>query len=152
VLGTIGGLLAVGVAIVGCVQLGPLRRQIWEGAPAPDEPVLDPAVQAALAARTRREEARRIVADDPLLAHELHIGRPDITRGYDDGGLVDLNSAPAQVIGSVCDIPPTIALSIVDTRNRRGDPFANVDELLVLADIPVGVWDRIRDRAVLLSQ
>lgn len=152
-LSTVGGLLALGVIFVGCIMIAPLRRMVYEGAAveADDrQPTTDPAIKAALAARARRDEARKLAAADPLLARELHIGRPDMARSYDDGGLVDLNSAPAEVIAEKCGIPGELAATIVDVRNQRGEPFANVDELFVVADLPVSTWDRIRDRAVLL--
>jgi DNA uptake protein ComE-like DNA-binding protein len=151
----IGGLLALGTIIAGCVMVAPLRRMVYEGDPVgpddSDHPTVDPAIKAALAARARRDTARKLAADDPLLANELHIGRPDLTRAYDDGGLVDLNSAPADVIAEVCGIPAEVAATIVEFRDRRDQPFANADELFVMADLPVSTWDRIRDRAVLLS-
>jgi DNA uptake protein ComE-like DNA-binding protein len=150
---TVGGLLALGTIIVGCIMLAPLRRMVYEGAPVDAEdrqPNADPAIKAALAARARRDEARKLAANDPLLARELHIGRPDLTRTYDDGGLVDLNSAPAKVIAETCGIPTEVAATIVDARNQRSEPFSNVDELFVITDLPVTTWDRIRDRAVLL--
>lgn len=131
----------------------PLRRMVYDGTPADGQDQsanTDPAVRAALAARARRDAARKLAADDPLLARELHIGRPDLTRSYDDGGLVDLNGAPAHVIARVCGIPLDVATTIVDVRNGRGQPFSNVDELFVLADLAVTEWDRIRDRAVLI--
>lgn len=152
-LSTVGGLLSLGIVIVGCVLLPPLRRKAHERAPvavsAPAR-VTDPAIHAALAARARREDSRKLAADDPLLARELRIGRPDLARSYDDGGLVDLNNAPAAVIAEACGIPADVAGAIVDARDRRGEPFSTVDELLVLADLPVNTWDHIRDRAVLL--
>jgi hypothetical protein len=152
-LSTVGGLLALGTIIVGCVLVAPLRRMAYEGAPtgaSEDVSTADPAITAALAARARRDVARKLAADDPLLARELHVGRPDITRTYDDGGLVDLNNAPAEVIADMCGIPVDVAVTITDARYQRGEPFANVDELFVMADVPVSTWDRIRDRAVLL--
>jgi DNA uptake protein ComE-like DNA-binding protein len=149
----VGGLLALGIIIVGCIQQAPLRRMVFEGAPSDGEEhqlAVDPAVKAVLAARARRDEARQLAAGDPLLARELHIGRPDMSRDYDDGGLIDLNSAPAPLIAEVCGIPAATAASIVDARTQRGEPFSNVDELFVMADLPVSTWDRIRDRAVLI--
>ena len=152
-LSTIGGVLTLGTIIVGCVLVAPLRRMVYEGAPVgarEDVSTADPAITAALAARARRDLARKLAADDPLLARELHIGRPDMTRTYDDGGLVDLNSAPAEAIANMCGIPVDVAVTITGARDQRGEPFANVDELFVLVDPPVSTWDRIRDRAVLL--
>ncbi len=131
----------------------PLRHMVYEGAPADegaDVSTAEPAIKAALAARARRDEARKLAADDPLLARELHIGRSGVNSTYDDGGLVDLNSAPAEVIADTCGIPVDVAVTIVDARDDRGEPFANVDELFVMVSVPVSMWDRIRDRAVLL--
>jgi DNA uptake protein ComE-like DNA-binding protein len=154
-LATIGGLLALGIMIVGCLQLVSLRRMIYEGAPvdvgpATQHPAVDPAIQAVLAGRARRDEARKLAAQDPLLARELRIGRPDVAKDYDDGGLVDLNHAQAEVIAETCGIPVEVAAIIVRARVQRGESFANVDELFVMAELPVATWDSIRDRAVLL--
>lgn len=49
-------------------------------------------------ARARRDQARSLRANDPAVARELGIGLDlglDLGRGYDDGGPVDLNTAPA---------------------------------------------------------
>jgi DNA uptake protein ComE-like DNA-binding protein len=121
-----------------------LRRQVWPSAGT------DPAVAAALAARARRAEARRIVSDDPLLARDLRIGRPDLHPDYDDGGLVDLDSAPAAAIAHVCGLDPAVAAGIVEACATAGMPFGQVDDVFDYTDIPVELWDRIRDRAVVL--
>lgn len=65
---TVGGLGMLGTMIVGCVLAAPLRRMVYDGAPASDEPAVDPAIKAALAARARREEARKLADTDPSLA------------------------------------------------------------------------------------
>jgi DNA uptake protein ComE-like DNA-binding protein len=143
---TVGGLI-VGVTVVALAHLVWVRRLVW-GAPRPAHP--DPAVAAALAARARRTEARRIVAEDPVLARELRIGRPDLARDYDDGGLVDLNEAPAGAIAAACGIDPAVAARIVQARDVTGVPMAAVDDVFVHTDIPVALWDRIRDRGVVV--
>ena len=48
----------------------------------------------------RRNHARHIVQADPALARELRIGRPDLPREYDDGGLVDVNRVPGAVLAA----------------------------------------------------
>ena len=48
----------------------------------------------------RRNHARHIVQTDPALARELRIGRPDLPREYDDGGLVDVNRVPGAVLAA----------------------------------------------------
>ena len=35
-----------------------------------------------------------------MLAQELKIGRPDLPRDYDDGGLVDVNHVPAAILAA----------------------------------------------------
>ncbi|WP_433027891.1 helix-hairpin-helix domain-containing protein [Actinomycetospora sp. CA-053990] len=87
----------------------------------------------------------------PLLAHELRVGRPDLPRSYDDGGLVDLNAAPAQAIARTCGIAPEHAGRIVACRSAAGR-FASVEDVFVWADLPYEIWDHVRDRAVVLGR
>jgi hypothetical protein len=151
----IGG-FAIGLMIIASVHAVALRRQVWPSdvaqlAPAGlGDAAADPAVAAVLAARARRDEARRLAAADPPMARELRIGRPDLPRTYDDGGLVDLNSAPAATIASTCGIDMTTATMIVNAR-AAGVTFATVDDVFSLTDVPYPLWDRIRDRAVVIT-
>ncbi len=153
-----GAWIAMTVLLVSVVHLIWLRRQVWPvggAAPARSRPAVaepatvDPAVAAALAARDRRAGARKIVANDPLLARELKIGRPDLRRDYDDGGLVDLNWAPAAAIADICGIDPGLAGRVVEA--RTASPFTQVDDVFAYVDMPVGLWDRVRDRAVVVT-
>jgi helix-hairpin-helix protein len=147
-LSTIGGLSAVFVLIAGCVQLRPLRREVYSG-----RGVVaahrDPAVARAFQARARREETRRLLAEDPGLRQELGIGRPDLARGYDDGGLIDVNTAPADVIARVCGIDPAHAAAIVADRQARGGTFFNLEEVFVEVPLPPYVADQLRERAII---
>lgn len=144
VLTSIATILGLVVVAVACVQQVKLRRQVLGLAPVEQG---DPALAAALAARERRAEARKLVATDPLIARDLRIGRPDLPRNYDDGGLVDLNNAPAAVIASVCGLDPETAAAIVDIRAEVGG-FAAVDDVGTV--VPYAALDRVRDRAVVL--
>lgn len=137
-----GGLVCL-LVLVSVVHAVVLRRQVWADAP-------DPAVAAVLAARARRAEARGVASSDPRMARELRIGRPDLPRRYDDGGLVDLNSAPAPVIADVCGIDLEPAHRIVAAR-QAGVPFATVEDVFSAVDLPYPLWDRIRDRAVVVT-
>lgn len=153
----IGG-FAIGLMIVASIHAIVLRPQVWPALRAPAPPLrpavagtpTDPAVAAVLAARARREDARRLAAADPQMARELGIGRPDLPRAYDDGGLVDLNSAPARAIAHTCGIDPAVATLIVDARSA-GITFATVDDVFSFAEIPYTLWDRIRDRALVIT-
>ncbi|WP_143218835.1 hypothetical protein [Actinokineospora bangkokensis] len=142
---------AIIVVVAACAQLSGLRRRAYAIAapqvapvPAAQPAAVDPHVASALAARERRTQAKQLVESDPLLARDLGIGRPDLARGYDDGGLVDLAGAPAEVIARVCGLTEAEAALVVDNRGR----FQNIDELLVIADLPVSQWGLIRDRGV----
>jgi hypothetical protein len=152
----VGGFI-VGLLIIAAVHSAVLPRQVWTGDNtrhparlAAGTPAHDPAVAAILAARTRRQEARALAAADPSMARELRIGRPDLPRSYDDGGLVDLNSAPAQVIAGICDIDPAVAALIAGARSN-GIVFAGVEDVFAFVDIPFALWDRIRERGVAIA-
>jgi len=154
---TIGGIGAIAVIVAACIQLSSIRRDVY-GLPQPARPpqppqpwAADPAVAAALALRAKREEARTLVARDPALARDLRIGRPDLPRQYDDGGLVDINTAPPSVIAQCCGLDAHAAEQINRARQQHPVPFQSVDELLVLAELDVTAWDLIRERAVVYS-
>jgi hypothetical protein len=142
---TVAILLMLSMVVIGCVHQAWLRRQVYHAATGTPDPVL----AAALQARDRRVAARKLATDDPVIAHDLRIGRPDLPRQYDDGGLVDLNSAPAAVIATTCGLSPAAADSIVAARARCGG-FLTVDDLFSLADVPVGAWDTVRDRGLVI--
>ncbi|MFD4643256.1 hypothetical protein ACFWN2_38535 [Lentzea sp. NPDC058436] len=152
---SIGGLAVIVLIVAACIQLSGIRREVY-GLPQPVRPPVqpqqpwaaDPAVTTALMWRARREEARGIVARDPALARDLRIGRPDLPRQYDDGGLVDINTAPPSVIAHHCGLDERAVRQIERARSQRPLPFQSVDELLVFAELDVSVWDLIRERAV----
>ncbi len=92
----------------------------------------------------RRQHARRIARDDPRLADELRIGRPDLDRHFDDGGLVDVNHVPVRVLAAMPDIGPELAARIVATRDEVG-AFDSVHDLAVLLDVAPRTVDRLSD-------
>lgn len=94
----------------------------------------DDAEARVLARRERRARARQLLADDPAMADELGIGRPDLELGYDDGGLVDVNHAPVEVLAAMRGVGTQTAERIVAMRELSG-PFASVAELVVRADL-----------------
>ncbi|WIM97535.1 BTAD domain-containing putative transcriptional regulator [Actinoplanes oblitus] len=80
-------------------------------------------------ARTRREMARRFAALDPAAAAQAGIGRPDLIRYLDDGGLVDLNNAPPEVLARVPGIGPAEAHRIGLDRHYTG-PYRQPADLV----------------------
>lgn len=147
---TAGAVLAVTTVAVASVQQVKLRRERIQVAAAP--PVVeDPAITRALAARERRRQARELAARDPLLAKELRIGRPDLPHSYDDGGLVDLNTAPAATLAGVLGLDLTQAESIVAGRAAFGGAFTAVDDVFTATELPLDCWDVVRDHAVVFG-
>jgi hypothetical protein len=80
----------------------------------------DPDEVALLARLVRREQARQLVYLHPAIARELRIGRPDLPRTFDDGGLVDINTAPELVLASLPGLAPEQARRIVTDRHLNG--------------------------------
>ncbi|KGH45685.1 hypothetical protein IN07_16520 [Modestobacter caceresii] len=146
----VGGLAAVALMISACFLLVRPRREVF-GLGQPVAYHEDPAVQRALDGRARRDRARAIVESDQPLARELRIGRPDLPRDYDDGGLVDVNSAPAHVVADVCGIDARWGEEIVAARELRCGGFFHIAELLIEVQMPGHVGERIRDRGVCIA-
>jgi hypothetical protein len=121
-------------------------------APPPIPRMVDPAIAAAQWRMNRRMEARQILATNAVLAAELRIGRPDLMRQYDDGGLVDVNHVPAKALTGTLDLPPAVAAAVVSERDRLGG-FSSPDELVVYCD---GVTPErlavIRDRLIFVPR
>ena len=86
---------------------------------------------------------------NPMLAHELGIGRPDLVSRFDDGGLVDVNHSPLEVIAGLPGIDVKTAERIVMTRLQLGG-FTSVDELSVTLDLPPTQLDGVSDRLLFL--
>jgi DNA uptake protein ComE-like DNA-binding protein len=145
----IGTILGIATAATGSVHQVRLRREQLRVAAAPPA-VENPAVTQALAARAQRQQARELAAKDPLLARELRIGRPDLTRTYDDGGLVDVNTAPAAALAEIFELDAAQAQAIVDARATFGGAFAAVDDVFAATELPLHTWDLIRDRGLVL--
>jgi DNA-binding SARP family transcriptional activator len=80
-------------------------------------------------ARARRELARQFAAADPAGARQTGIGRPDLLRTFDDGGLLDLNHAPGTEIARLRGVGPAEAHRIVLDRVSRG-PFRQPADLV----------------------
>lgn len=102
------------------------------------------AVDIAKYRRGLRDEARALVAEDPALAHELRIGRPDLPRTYDDGGLVDVNHVPAATLALLPGLTQELVERIVRVRERQGG-FVSCEEMAVDTDLPPDLVPRLLD-------
>jgi len=92
----------------------------------------------------RRREARHLVATNPALARDLMIGRPDLPRQYDDGGLVDVNHVPAAVLAAGLGLAPGEVADVLAARDRLGR-FTSADELCAYTQLSPDRIDELRD-------
>lgn len=107
------------------------------------------AVEQVHAARRRRAEASALASRDPQLARDLRIGRPDLPRQYDDGGLVDVNHAPRGVIAELLGLDGPQVARLVEVRDEL-DGYRHLDDLMTLGGLDLDDFERVRDRVVLL--
>jgi hypothetical protein len=135
--------LLLGLMVVPTAHALAIRGRVFQ--PDPQQPAL----VAALQARQRREEAKAIVARDVDLARELRIGRPDLPRQFDDGGLVDLNHVPAPVIVQLLGLSEAEAAQVIEARDRIGG-FLSAEEVIAHTDLSPPRIDGNRERLVFL--
>lgn len=109
---------------------------------------LQDAVQLAEHRRELRRQARQVAAD-PAMAWELRIGRPDLPRQYDDGGLVDVNHASPQALGSLPGMTPELVERVARVREQCGG-FSSVEEMSALADLPPALTAQLGEYTLFL--
>lgn len=107
------------------------------------------AIAGVLEVRHRRDEARNLARRDPQMARDLRIGRPDLPRRYDDGGLIDVNSAPAAALSHWLGLTSEQAQQVLSVRQQLGG-FQRVDDLMNLAGLEPALYDRVVDRVILM--
>ena len=110
----------------------------------------DPAIRTAIRQRERRRVAREIAAEDPDLAATLRIGRPDLRRTFDDGGLIDVNRVKQRVLRTLPGIDPAAADRIVRAR-QRFEGLRSPADLVVHADVPSEVVEALGDRLMFVT-
>lgn len=133
--------VGVGVTVVlaagGMAHALAIRKSVLAGNEDTANPH-DSSLESAKRRLRRREESRRLVSTNPMLAKELNIGRPDLPSDFDDGGLIDVNYVPIDVFVDSCDLSPELASAIVENRDSIGG-FRNRDDL----EITLGLNPRL---------
>ncbi|MFI0407261.1 ComEA family DNA-binding protein [Actinomadura sp. 3N508] len=144
---TVGVLLFV-LAVVGCAHAFIIRRRVFDphGLSAVDNEAV---VERVKRQRLLRDKARELAAADPGLARELRIGRPDLPRQYNDGGLVDVNHAPAEALTLLPGVTPDLAARIERVRAEAGG-FMSAEELSAVAGLPPDLTGDLADYAVFI--
>ncbi|MBQ0894389.1 winged helix-turn-helix domain-containing protein [Micromonospora sp. U56] len=126
--------------VVGAAQVVLLNRWVWgkvTGRPL--------AVQARdEEQRLRREQARYLVHHYPTARQEFAIGRPDLPRAFDDGGLVDVNAVPDSVLATLPGLTDAQRRQVAMERWLRG-PYGSMEELAARCQLPLAVTDGLRD-------
>jgi hypothetical protein len=92
----------------------------------------------------RRNDARHLVATNPSLARDLRIGRPDLPRDYDDGGLVDVNHVPGLFLAQALGLARSEITDVLAARERLGR-FSSADELCAYTQLSPDRVDELRD-------
>jgi len=110
----------------------------------------DPRLESAERLVGRRRRAARIARSDPDRALELGIGRPDVEGAF-DGGLIDVNHAPAEVLRRLPGIGPEEAERIIELR-MNGSGFVSAEDLGMVLDLDPGVQQELSPRAVFLPR
>lgn len=135
--------------VVGSVHAFAERPKIFPSR-TPRDQLNQHAIEVARYRRGLRAEARRLVAEDPELANDLRIGRPELPRAYDDGGLVDVNHASTEALALLPELTPEMIERIVRLRDEQGGGFVSAAELALHADLPPDLINRIADYVIFL--
>ncbi|MFI0357455.1 BTAD domain-containing putative transcriptional regulator [Actinomadura sp. 9N407] len=133
----------------GSVHATLLTAEPWPRHGAMAEP--EPAVVVLIERRTRREQARVLLLHHPAMAAELRVGRPDLPRTFDDGGLIDVNAVPEQVLAGLPGLDPYSARLIVTVRQAQG-PYASIDDLVGRGIVPAYVIWALHEILVAVPQ
>ncbi|GAA1777928.1 ComEA family DNA-binding protein [Actinomadura chokoriensis] len=125
-----------------------IRHRVFGLATRPDS--LERAEQKTRHRRDLRARAAALARDDPQTALEMGIGRPDLPRTFDDGGIVDINHAPASAIMTVPGITREQAEQIVRLR-QDVHAFTSAEEVSAMADLPPHLTPTLAEHTVYLT-
>jgi hypothetical protein len=139
------------------ITVDPHGVVLFNGRPAGPVPPMAPpprgnanaqAIAAATMRRDLRRQAREQAAQDPLLARELRIGRPDLLpRAFDDGGLIDVNHVPPEVLSRLPGLTYEMVDRIMRFRTETGG-FVSAEELVMHCDLPPSIVTEISEYAL----
>ncbi|MFG3556473.1 BTAD domain-containing putative transcriptional regulator [Micromonospora sp. NPDC047557] len=138
--------LALITWLAGAVHVVLLSRGLWEAITGRPDSARGRADEER---RIRREHARYLLYHYPAARAELGLGRPDLPRTFDDGGLVDVNAVPEQVLTALPGLTPEQSRQIVVDRWLRG-PYASMEELAARCLLPPSATEPLRDLLLFL--
>jgi hypothetical protein len=118
-----------------------------------EEQMASPMLRAAEVGEQRlrdREKAQQIARDNPALAREMGIGRPDVT-GAADAGLVDLNNASVTALLKLPGVDGDVATEIVEAREKVHG-FESLEDMGAALDLDGNLIEGLRGRVVFLPR
>jgi DNA uptake protein ComE-like DNA-binding protein len=121
--------------------------------PAYERQMSSPLLEASEEARERLSERRRAVAlarENPSLAREMGIGRPD-KHGAADAGLVDVNNASVAALEKLPGIDDRLATRIAEVRAQIGG-FSSLEDLGAALDLDGDLVEGLREKVVCLPR
>ncbi|MER6595815.1 hypothetical protein ABT214_28975 [Micromonospora purpureochromogenes] len=133
--------LVVVTWLVGAAHVVLLSRGVWAALTGGQGSVK---FRAEEERRVRREHARYLLYHYPAARNDLRIGRPDLPRTFDDGGLIDVNAVPEQVLAGLPGLTADECRQIAVDRWLRG-PYASLEELAGRCLLPPTATDRLRE-------
>jgi DNA uptake protein ComE-like DNA-binding protein len=107
-------------------------------------------LEAARSAVEARREAQRLVREEPDVARELGIGRPDI-EGARTMGVIDVNQVPARVLATLPGIDNHLAAEIVRARDEI-DGFKSLEDMGGVLDLDGNLVEDIRPYVVFVPR
>lgn len=139
------------VVVVATVLLIGLRKEVFETAVVARPLNRNQGAMASVQeARRKRSEARKLAAQDPMMALELGIGRPESRQAFDDGGLLDLNLATAEQLSAMLCLPRNLAEEVVASRAALGR-FMHVEDAIVYGQIGEEYATMVRERDIVMA-
>ncbi|MBA9006740.1 MULTISPECIES: ComEA family DNA-binding protein [Thermomonospora] len=135
--------------IAGCFHAFLVRRRVFDPEGTAGLAGNERAIELVRRRRLMRAKARELAAQDPGLAKELGVGRPDLPRRYDDGGLIDVNHAPVQVLTRLPGVTEEMARRIAEVRAQTGG-FMSAEELSTLAGLPPALTADLAEYGIFL--
>ena len=107
-----------------------------------------PGAAEELRRRRERDQYRALALRDPNLARSMGVGRPDHSRTFSDGGLLDVNALSAEALAHFAPMSIAEAQQVVQLRRRIGR-LGSVNDLSA-AGLLESTLARLRDTAVFL--
>lgn len=118
-----------------------------------DRQMASPLLEATQAGQMRlaeRAKALQIAQENPALAQEIGIGRPD-KPGAADAGLIDVNNASVTALLTIAGVDGKIATQIIEARQKVGG-FSSLEDMGSALDLDGDLVEGMRGQVVFLPR